>query len=1425
MKTLRYLSLIIIILYSKNIYSYTLKSGNISSKEVWADTIHVIGDITITKNGSLIINSGTLILFDGEYGINISLDGKINANGTIQKKVQFLSNNTQQYWSGIKFEDMSATADSSIFNYCTFSSAYGAMNIYIHNKIRLSNCIFTDNYNMDYGNMRGGGLYCDSSNIVIYNSTFKNNYAEDGGGIFFNRSDVRMYNSRISNNRMDCRGAGIMSMLSKLRLYNCLIDNNLHSNSNGGAGMELDKSNVELYNCKLINNVGNAIEAYISEYDYTGSLKLYGCLVANNVGTDEGVIKCEGIKLYIINSTIVNNSGGKSAAYRLVGGVNSYYCYPLKIINSIFQNNSGKYQDLYFSIFDGYYPEIRNNNFSFQNNKSIPDSILYVNFDLIPRFNNPSGIVGPSDDGLKADWSLMSCSELINKGLNKYIDTILSKDLNKNLRIYDDTVDLGAIEYTSSRKYTDGKRIIYVKENGTGDGTSWSKATGNLQKAINTKIQCNSGIEIWVAKGNYYPDTTGIKNLIRASFMMKNNVSVYGGFSGNEDSLSKRDFKLNETVLNGDILKKNNRFDFSYHVVISENLDNSSVLDGFTIINGNAADYMSSDDIGGGIHCIYSNAVFKNLIIKNNYAGSGSGLALDVSSPKFINCRIFNNNSNSSFGEGEVTFNNSNPEIINCRIFNSDNNGVYSNYSKPVFVNTIISNNQGCGIYCNNSNPKIINSVIAYNISDFIAGGIYIYQNSTVEVYNSIMWSNFNSNNKIYHFNYIDGKDTTIKFKVFSSIVQRDNVYDIPGNLFSGNFDINPEFKNVLTHPGIDYKSVDADWGINACSPCINKGKNKYFNSSMNTDIILNKRIYNDTIDIGPYEYQGNKISLIPARNIVYVKPGGKGNGSSWNDATGSIQSAIDAPCGCYKNNEVWVFVGKFYPDTNGLADQTDACLELRNNKKIFGGFIGNETSADQRNTKLHKTIISGNIGSPKDSTDNCRNLISLVNQDSILLDGFILKDAYNNIHFDSKAVIFSENSHFTFRNVSIENNASRYTDGIIRCYKSGFKFDKCNIINNISDYSNFTIDNSNFEIANTKIINNTGSYSGGLDITKSKGIICNSIISDNNGGDYAGGINSNSSVYSIVNSNIINNNSIYLNSINSLSSSDTLLILNSIIWDDSYDKTKKIFSINENTTKIINSDIIRGENLNMPAVGYINNIDADPVFYGRESYDIFSDDYWKLKSCSPCVDNGLYDPKIVKSISDISGNPRIYKNKTIDIGPFEYQGDRKCLSITFLVTYGKKALSDINVSLGLYQGQYKNTNSQGICKFDDFSHESKLKYSVYYNGRWIEDSIRYIYNDTLIKVDFSKININLIQNDNKTLIYPDPACDRINIEQNLVDGESVASLFSFDGKLILSERLTNPKSFIDISNLQSGIFIIRIVNANSVYERKIVKL
>ncbi|MEK7395343.1 MAG: right-handed parallel beta-helix repeat-containing protein, partial [Candidatus Poribacteria bacterium] len=227
--------------------------------------------------------------------------------------------------------------------------------------------------------------------------------------------------------------------------------------------------------------------------------------------------------------------------------------------------------------------------------------------------------------------------------------------------------------------------IHYVDGSKNGNGSSWANANKYLQDAL---FNASSGDEIWVAKGTYYPDEgAGQTNDARAStFQLISGVSLYGGFFGNETSLSQRNWTNNPTILSGDLDQSgiihsedddwehyHAYYSDAYHVVTGAN---NAVLDGFTITRGRALNdpYSVPLTSGGGMYNNNSSPTVTNCIFLKNTATHGAGMYNDnSSSPTVTDCTFSRNGAD--VGGGMTNMFSSSSTVTNC-IF--DSNDAYS---------------------------------------------------------------------------------------------------------------------------------------------------------------------------------------------------------------------------------------------------------------------------------------------------------------------------------------------------------------------------------------------------------------------------------------------------------------------------------------------------------------------------------------------------------------------------------------------------------------------------------------------------------------------------------------------------------------------------------------------------------------------------
>ena len=163
--------------------------------------------------------------------------------------------------------------------------------------------------------------------------------------------------------------------------------------------------------------------------------------------------------------------------------------------------------------------------------------------------------------------------------------------------------------------------IFYVNSNATagGDGSSWETAFNYLQDALDVTVS-GRGDQVWIAQGTYYPDDgTNVTEGDRlASFIIKDQVALYGGFIGIETDLAQRNWESNPTILSGEIWEESAYW--SIHVTTIDG--NTVTFDGITITKGNANG--SENNTGSGA-AVYGggNVTATNCTFSGNSANQG----------------------------------------------------------------------------------------------------------------------------------------------------------------------------------------------------------------------------------------------------------------------------------------------------------------------------------------------------------------------------------------------------------------------------------------------------------------------------------------------------------------------------------------------------------------------------------------------------------------------------------------------------------------------------------------------------------------------------------------------------------------------------------------------------------------------------------
>ncbi len=413
--------------------------------------------------------------------------------------------------------------------------------------------------------------------------------------------------------------------------------------------------------------------------------------------------------------------------------------------------------------------------------------------------------------------------------------------------------------------------VIYVdaSANGTNTGCSWTNAFNNLSDAC---LNATYGDSLFVAAGTYYPDNFSDldMNIRTNTFLIPDGVAVMAGYPSGGGI---RDWRVNKTILSGEIQQDNDTSNNAYNVVNFKNASDATLLDGFAIVSGNASAFNQFEK-GGAIY--------------NN--GSDS---LNISSPKIINCQFKKNHATL----GGAIYNNGgdygtcDPQILDCKFIGNSArsaSAVYNNARKgscsPTFINNLFVDNYArySGTMFNyalkngTSNPTLTNCTFAKNSNNFNYGVLYNYTDtgSCVPVLsNCIFWNTSSQTSQEIN------NGGTANPVVTNCIVQNSSG--------AGTFNFDPNFVN----------SDSLDFHLQEGSPAINAGTSSLGNLPLN-DLDGHTRIYGFDVDLGCYEFIPNQSQILQEVNTVICEGDSLWVGPFWHTTTGIYTDSIISSIG-----------------------------------------------------------------------------------------------------------------------------------------------------------------------------------------------------------------------------------------------------------------------------------------------------------------------------------------------------------------------------------------------------------------------------------------------------------------------------------------------------------------------------------------------
>jgi len=143
---------------------------------------------------------------------------------------------------------------------------------------------------------------------------------------------------------------------------------------------------------------------------------------------------------------------------------------------------------------------------------------------------------------------------------------------------------------------------FFVSHNGdnSSDGLSWSTAFNSIVEAVGS---ATSGDQIWVASGTY-----------EAPFTIPEGVSIYGGFSAEENDLDERDSSIYRSIIGSE--NEFATYSGSGGTSFLVRCEAKTVFDGFFVTNSSFIDE-EIDQGFAGVLCADGQAIIRNCVVAN----------------------------------------------------------------------------------------------------------------------------------------------------------------------------------------------------------------------------------------------------------------------------------------------------------------------------------------------------------------------------------------------------------------------------------------------------------------------------------------------------------------------------------------------------------------------------------------------------------------------------------------------------------------------------------------------------------------------------------------------------------------------------------------------------------------------------------------
>ncbi|WP_300670725.1 choice-of-anchor U domain-containing protein [Desulfoluna sp.] len=1079
--------------------------------------------------------------------------------------------------------------------------------------------------------LRGGGLFLSGINLHLIDCRIEGNRATEGGGLYLADGEATLTACRLENNRAT-DGGGAYGIRASMKFTNSVLARNT-ATEKGGGYYNTYGSLLALRGCTVVGNMAaNGGGAFLNSWVETAD----NCLFWNNTAATG------------------SNIGSPSYPYEIFDFVTKHS----SNLDPLFVNTTeGNYALQEGSpAIDAGNPDTDLNLFGITD---MAGNARYDGRLDIGAFEYPSSAALPpegdaDEDGLTnaVERAAGLNPRLADSDADGMTDGYESNNGLSPLS-NDRWLDADEDGFVNIREFTDGtsandpgatpssRAVWYVSPTGdaANDGQSWSTAWKDPQRAI---WYAAPGEAVWVATGTYTPtwspNLPGNLDPRARHFSLKKGIAVHGGFTGTETTLADRSFAATETIFTGDSLGNDNplapetcsenlRHTFYHPAGLC--LDATATLDRVTISSGNA-DGTDLHSLGAGMLNLSASPTLTLCRFTKNQASNGCVLYNDNASPRLVQCLATGNQAIAITNR-----NHSRPNLINTTVANNTG-GVINDPTSSVRLDSCIIWDNGFEAQVSDAGntSTILWSLVGgpeqnpaadpeftdpendeFTLSDTSPA---IHAGNPAATVDTLGTQDLGGNHRLCGPIDMGAFENHTADIDCDGIKEADKDSDGDGlpDLYENAHGTDPSQADTNGDGTPDGREDTDGDGLNALEE-LSAGTDPALADTDGDGLTDREEVAfgssptekdrwadtdEDGFSNGREVMAGtlcNDAASYPAKQTVFVDvdASGANNGSSWGQAFTNLQTAIfyAAP-----GEEVWVAEGTYVPsDAPHLPDNTEPKgyhFTLKAGVSIYGGFEGDESLRDPRDTETHKTRLSGDQGGGIHSNHVIWH--KALSSSETLLDGVTVE----------------------------EGDGTTPSADITSTYGGGLR------------------NEGNLRLNRCKIINNSAFWGGGIHAAGGSLTITNCLIATNTSLIQGGGLYLSGDDFKLIATTVAENTSpnaanLYVaNATSTVAGEETQQISGSIIGTG--------FTVFKGTPLHITGSCIPEGTLS--SVDEPGNTVSAPLFVNASGGD------FHLQSISPCRNTGPVNTEDGPGLLDLSGEPRV--RCWIDMGAYEFQ-------------------------------------------------------------------------------------------------------------------------------------------------------------------------